>query len=75
MGKELVHGPHREAGDPSRDETRQSGLNDSENKATVPTWDAEHYNHPMRPASVGSLGLTIPHIKWQTRFSDDVAAN
>jgi hypothetical protein len=57
MRKELAHGPHLEARDPGRNETRQSGLNDSKNKVTVPTWNAEHYNHPMRPASVGGLCL------------------
>jgi hypothetical protein len=64
MGKELPHGPHREARDPGRNETRQSGLNDGENKVTVPTWNAEHYNRPMRSGSVGGLCL----VKDGTRF-------
>ena len=58
MGKELAHGPHREARDPGRNETRQSGLNDGKNKVTVPTWNAEHYNRPMRSGSVGAFVLS-----------------
>jgi hypothetical protein len=43
MRKELAHGERREARDAGRNETRQSGLNDRENKVAVPTWNAKHY--------------------------------
>jgi hypothetical protein len=43
MSKELPRAQRREASNSSRNQTRQSGLNHSENKVAVPTWDGQHH--------------------------------